>query len=467
MSTARPKYMDLGCIINPRSVAIIGASENPEKIGNIIMVNNINSGFDGKIYPVNINADGTILGYRAYRSVLDIKKSIDLAIVAVPAEIVPKVMDECGRAGVKGAIVVSGGFAEVGNVALQEKLVDVALKYTMPVIGPNCLGVIDPRSRIDTLFLPSFKIDKPTIGGVSFASQSGAVGSSILDMIDSEGFGLSRFISYGNAAVVDEVDILNFLMKDKETKVVIYYIEGVKRGREFIEVAKKATRLKPIVIIKGGMTDEGAKAAHSHTASLSGSNQAYDAVFRQFGFIMARDLKDLLNFGKIFETQPRTNGNRVAVITNGGGTGVLVTDALYYSGLKLAELSQKSVENLRKIMPPIVNVRLPLDMAGDADAKRFDGALENVCNDENVDAVIVVALFQTPGADSQVVSTIIKHGTKGEKPIIVISMGGSYSKAHKAMIESGGVPVYESPEDAARSLAALINYSRYLNDKKA
>lgn len=463
--TSRPRYMNLEHIVNPKSVAIIGASENPEKVGHVILSNNIGSGFDGKIYPVNINATGSIMGLRAYKSVLDIKAPIDLAVIAVPAEIVPSVLEECGRARAKGVIVVSGGFAEIGNTQLQEQLTSIALKYSMPVIGPNCLGIIDPRSRVDTLFLPSFKIDKPSVGGVSFAAQSGAVGSSILDMMDSEGFGLARFFSYGNAAVVDEVDILNYLMNDKETKVIIFYIEGVKRGREFIEIAKKATKVKPVVIIKGGMTEAGAKAAHSHTAALSGSSQAYDAVFRQFGFVKAIDLKDLLNFGKIFDSQPASTGDRVAVITNGGGTGVLVTDALYNNGLRMAELSLKTCTALRKIMPKIVNIRLPLDMAGDADAKRFDGALELICADENVDAIVTVALFQTPGADSQVVSTLIKHGANGKKPIVVICMGGSYTKAHKAMIESGGVPVYDSPDDAAKSLAALVNYSRYLDGK--
>ena len=466
MKNERATYMSLDRMVNPRSVAVIGASENPEKIGHIILSNNISFGFGGKIYPVNINAGDSMMGLKAYRSVLDIKAPIDLAVIAVPAEVVVQVLDECGRAGVASAIVVSGGFAEVGNVELQDRLTKTALKYSMPVMGPNCLGVIDPRSRVDTLFLPSFKLDKPSIGGVSFVSQSGAVGSTVLDMIDSEGFGLARFFSYGNAAVIDEVDILNYLMRDKETRVVIFYIEGVKRGREFIEVAKKISRVKPVVIIKGGMTEAGAKAAHSHTAALSGSSEAYKTVFRQFGLVEAKDIKDLLNFGKIFETQPHIVGDRIAVITNGGGTGVLVTDAICNNGLRLAELSEKTKKGLRKIMPSIVNIALPLDMAGDADAKRYDEALQAVCSDENVDAVIAVALFQNPGADSRVVSTLVKHGTLGEKPLVVISMGGSYTKAHKTMIESGGVPVYESPDDAAASLAALIRYSRYVHDQK-
>lgn len=463
MGNKHAGYADIARIMNPRSVAIIGASENPDKVGHVIMQNYVNGGYPGRLYPVNIKG-GSIMGLRAYKSVVDIKAPIDLAVIAIPAPAVPKVLDECGRAHVKGAIVVSGGFSEIGEEALQKELVDIAKKHAMPVIGPNCLGVMDPRSRVDTLFLPTFKIDKPKIGGVSFASQSGAVGSSVLDMINSEGFGLARFISYGNAAVVDEVDILNYLMKDRDTKVIVFYIEGVKRGREFIEIARKATKIKPVVIIKGGITPAGATAAHSHTASLAGSYEAYDAVFRQFGFVRAKDLKDLLNFAKIFETQPQSTGSNIAIITNGGGTGVLATDALYENGLSLAKMSKETQAKLKRRMPETVNVRFPLDLVGDADDKRFSDALDAVEKDPNVDALMVIALFQTPGADSSVAAKLIEYGTRMSKPLVVISMGGSYTRAHRVMMESAGVPVYESPGEAASALAALIGYSRYKED---
>ncbi len=455
------KYANLNPMLQPKSVAIIGASANPDKVGHVIMQNYLNVGYSGRLYPVNIKAEGKILGYKAYKSVLDIKDRIDLAVIAVPAQIVPAVLEECGKAKVRSAVVVSGGFAEVGETALQDKLEEVARKYDLPVLGPNCLGVMDLKSRIDTLFLPTFKIDKPQIGGVSFVSQSGAVGSTVLDLISHEGFGLAKFISYGNAVVVDEVDILNYLADDPDTKVIIFYLEGVKRGREFINVARKVTLKKPIVIIKGGTTEEGSKAVHSHTASLAGSFEAYRAVFRQFGFTEADDLDDLLYFGKIFDTQPLTTGKRVAIITNGGGAGVLATDALYNNGLKLAEMSKASESALKKVMPSIVNVRMPLDLAGDADDKRFGAAIETIANDPNVDAIMVLALFQTPGADSRVAAQLIKYGTSGKKPLVVVSPGGNYTEAHKNMMESSGVPVYGSPSSAAKSLAALISYSIY------
>lgn len=465
---SRPRYYNLEHIINPKSIAVIGASDNPDKIGHIIFGNNITSGFAGKLYPININANGTIMGYPAYRSVLELKGKVDLAVIAVPAEVVPAVVEECGRAGVKGIIIVSGGFEEVGRKDLQDRVAKSAMKYSMPIIGPNCLGITDSYSKVDTLFLPADKIDKPVAGGVSFASQSGAVGSTVLDMIDSEGFGLARFISYGNAAVVDEVDILNYLANDEKTKVIVYYIEGVKRGREFIEVAKRTTMRKPIVVSKGGMTDAGAVAAHSHTAALAGSHQAYEAVFRQFGLSMAGDIQDLLNFSKIFDTQPLPKGRKVAIITNGGGTGVLATDALYQNGLEMAEMSNATIEALKKAMPPIVNVRLPLDMAGDADKNRFEAALSALEADPKVDAIMAISLFQTPGADPSVAAKLIYYGTKMRKPMVVVCMGGTYTRIQRQTIEKGGVPVYESPGEAARALAALADYAEYrrLHGKK-
>jgi acetate---CoA ligase (ADP-forming) len=457
----RPTYFDLEPIMNPKSIAVIGASENPDKIGHVILANNVASGFPGDIYPININASGPIMGYTAYKSVLDVKARIDLAVIAVPAEVVPKVVEECGKAGVRGIIVVSGGFAEIGRTDLQDKITKTGMKYRIPIIGPNCLGVTDSYSKVDTLFLPAAKIDKPIVGGVSFASQSGAVGSSVLDMIDSEGFGLARFISYGNAAVVDEVDILNYLSNDEKTKVIVFYIEGVKRGREFIEAAKKATMKKPIVVSKGGMTDAGAKAAHSHTAALAGSHQAYEAVFRQFGFVIADDIQELLNLSKIFETQPLPKGRRIAILTNGGGTGVLATDAIYEHGLEMATMAKATEKALRKVMPPIVNVRLPLDMAGDADKARFEAALSAFESDPNIDAIMAIALFQTPGADENVAAKLVEYGTRMKKPMAVVSMGGSYTRKQRQIIEKGGVPVYESPGEAAKALAALADYAEY------
>jgi len=452
-------------MMNPKSVAVIGASRDPNKVGHIILQNYIDNGFSGELYPVNKNiAPGEkIIGLTAYRSVLEIKKSIDLAVIAVPAPVVPSVLEECGKAKVKTAVVISSGFAEVGNVELQDKIVEIAKKYNIAMLGPNCLGIMDPLSKVDTLFLPTYKLSRPRIGGVSFVTQSGAVGSTILDLIAKEGFGLSKFISYGNAAYVDEVDLLEYLLHDKQTEVIVMYIEGIKRGKELIEIAKKVTKVKPVIVIKAGVTDEGAKAAHSHTASLAGNNEAYDALFKQFGFIKANDLSELLNFAKIFSSENLPKGDRVAIVTNGGGTGVLATDAVYLNGLRLAEFSEETKRELRKVMPEIVNIRNPLDLAGDADEKRYSDALSIISRDPNIDMFIVIALFQTPGADSSVAEKLIYFKKNIEKPMIVVTTGSDFTQTHKIMMESSGLPVYDSPMAAASALAELYKYWKYKN----
>ena len=461
METIR-KPLDIKMMFKPKHIAIIGASRDPEKVGHIILQNYINGGYDGKLYPINKNADSEIMGLKSYTSVLAVKAPIDLAVIAIPAPFVPEAVEECGKAGIKTAIVVSGGFSEIGNVELQDKMVSIANKYGMALLGPNCLGVMDPRSRVDTLFLPSYKLSRSQVGGVSFAAQSGAVGSTVLDLISQEGFGLSKFISYGNAAQVDEVDILHYLMDDPETKVIVMYIEGIKRGKAFIEIAKQITKKKPVVVLKAGRTAAGSAAAKSHTASLAGSYEAYEAVFRQFGFVIAEDISDLIRFSKIFSTEPMPKGNRVGIITNGGGTGVLTADAISASGnFILSEYSKDTSVLLRKVMPVLVNIRNPLDLAGDADRKRYGDAIVNLAKDPNVDMLVVIVLFQTPGADSTVAAEIISVKQSIDKPLVVISMGSSYSEMHKIMMESAGVPVFDSPAAAAAALEGLFAYGEY------
>ncbi len=453
-------YSSFKFMMEPRSVAVVGASDNPKKVGHIILQNFIDMGYAGKIYPVNINSTGRIAGLKSYKSLRDIGESVDFVVIAVPAEVVPSVLDDCGAAKSKSVVVVSGGFAEVGSVELQRQLADKAKKYGFALLGPNCLGVMNMRNHVNTMFLPLYKFDSPKLGGVSFASQSGAVGSTVLDMVSNEGFGIAKFISYGNAVDLDEVDILDYLAHDPDTRVIIFYLEGVKRGREFLEAAKRTTKVKPVVVIKGGMSPAGASAVRSHTASLAGSYQAYEAAFRQSGIVQADSLDDLLDYAKIFETEPLSKGPSVAVITNGGGAGVLATDSIYDNRLVMPELEKETAATLRKAMPPIVNIRLPLDMAGDADDKRFEAALNAIGGDPNVDMIITIALFQTPGADSAVAASIINYKAGITKPLVVVSSGGSYTQAHRRMMESSNVPVYSSPEQAARALAALYKYSK-------
>lgn len=453
--------INLTPMLKPKSVAIIGASKNPEKVGHIILENYIEAGYSGKLYPINLNAD-EVLGLQAYKSVLDIKKKLDLVVIAIPAPLVPEALEECGKAGVRSVVVISGGFAEVGNTKLQDQIVEIAKRYGIAMLGPNCLGVMDTRSRIDTLFLPTYKISRPQVGSVSFVSQSGAVGSTILDVIASEGFGLSKFISYGNAAYVDEVDILNYLMKDDETKVIVMYIEGIKRGKEFIEVARKIAKVKPVIILKAGRTNAGVAAARSHTAALAGNYEVQEAIFKQFGFTVAKDIDELVYYAKIFVTEPAPKGNRISVITNGGGTGVLTADAVASSDvLVMGQLGEETKQELKKTMPVLVNIANPLDLAGDADSKRYGDALSAISKDPNMDMLVVVTLFQTPGADSKVAAQLVAQKEAMEKPMLVISTGSEYTRMHKIMLESGGVPVFDSPSAATKALEALFRYAKF------
>lgn len=456
------RKINLEPMMKPNSVAIIGASRDSDKVGHVILQNYIASGYSGKLYPVNRNADN-ILGLKCYPNVAAIKEPIDLAVIAIPAEFVPDELVECGKAKVKTVVIISGGFAEIGRQDLQDQIPKISDRYGMSTLGPNCLGVLDPRTRSDTLFLPTYKMGRPQIGDVSFISQSGAVGSAILDMISTEGFGLSKFLSYGNAAHVDETDILDYLMNDDETKVIVMYLEGAKRAKELVEVSRKITKKKPVVVLKVGRTQAGQQAAHSHTASLAGTYQTYDALFRQFGYTIADDLSDLLYYAKIFASEPLPKGNRVAVITNGGGIGVITTDEIASSSnLKLAEFSKETQKQLKKTMPSLVNIRNPLDMAGDADAKRYDDALSAVMNDPNIDMIIVDTLFQTPGADSSVAAKLVHYKERSDKPMIAVSMGGEYTREHRLAMESSGLPVYDSPAAAVKALSALLSYKKYL-----
>jgi len=455
--------MSLDSIFYPKSVAIIGVSPEPNKIGHVILKNFLDAGFPGKVYPVHPTAE-FVLGIKCYKSVLDIPGKVDSAIFAIPGKFVPDVLEECGKKGIKGAVVISAGFSEAGNFDLEKQLIDTAKKYGISVIGPNCLGVVNPLAKVDSVFLPTYKMGRPKVGGIAFATQSGAIGTMILDLVAHEGFGISKFISYGNASVIDETDLLEYLGKDKKTRMIVLYIEGVKRGKAFFALTKKLAKKKPIVVIKAGVTEKGAAAAKSHTGSLAGSYAAYKAVFKQNRMIEAKSIEDIFDFAKIFETQPACTGDRVLIVTNGGGMGVLTADAVIESGLKLAELSEESKAAIKAKMPPLVFPNNPLDLLGDCDATRYEEALKIIANDPGIDAIIVATLFQTASLDSRVVESILKIAGSTKKPVINISVGGEYTEIQRRALEGSGVPSYISPTSAVHALAKLIEHSRYCKE---
>lgn len=459
MAGKKRGYWDFRPIFEPKSIAVIGASRNPSKIGHAITKNFLDSGFDGPVYPVNPTAE-PILGLKTYPKVADIKNKVDCVIVSVPAQYVEGVLKECGEKGVKGAVVITGGFGEVGNIKGEQAITKIVQDYGITMIGPNCLGVLNPAHRVDSIFIPVYKMGRPPVGGVSFISQSGAIGCCILDLAAKSSNGVSKFVSYGNASSVDETDLLEYLGNDDKTDIIVSYIEGVKRGREFLETAKEVTKKKPVVMIKAGMSKQGAEATMSHTGALAGSAEAYKAVFKQAKIVEATTLKELFYYTKIF-SQPLPKGRNVGIVTNGGGYGVLCADAIEQFGLKLAPFTNETRELLNKNMPSYANVRNPLDIIGDADATRYRMAIDALMNDPTVDVLAVVILWQTVGIDSSVVNVVVKAADQGIKPVIVISTGGDFTQVHSRIFDSYGIPAYDSPTSAMKSIAHAANYAEY------
>jgi len=458
------KVKNLKRVFEPKSVAIIGASATPNKIGNVLLRNFIDARFDGKLFAINPKY-AEISGVRCYASVSDVREKIDLAIVATPAETVPGIVEECANRGVGGVIILSGGFEEIGRVDLADRIAKAAEKADMPVVGPNCLGVYNPYTKVDSVFLPSYKLERPKAGGIAFITQSGAVGSTVMDLAAYYGLGISKFISYGNGTVLDESDYLEYLMGDKETEVIILYIEGARDGRKMLEAMKKVNKVKPIVALKAGKGMGGQAAARSHTGNIAGSYMAYQAAFKQAKVTEAGGIDEIFDFVRVFN-QPKPKGKRVGVITNGGGLGVLVTDYIEESGLVMAKFSEQTMNELKKILPPYGTVANPLDLVADAGVEEYEKAIDAFMKDPGIDALVVIVLLQTPPIDERVIHVLSKAVDEKKKPIVTVSVGGSYTEAYMKILEGKGVPSYSSPQAAVKALDKLITYSKYLEQLK-
>lgn len=458
--------MNLEFFFKPRSVAVIGASREPRKFGHVIFKNFVESEFKGKTFPVNPKAD-KILGFKAYNSISEIQSELDLAVIAVPAPIVPSVIDECVSKGVKGAIIISGGFKEVGERGekLEEEIRKKIDGSGMRVIGPNCIGIYDPTDHVDTLFLPRYRLRRPRGGPIAFISQSGAFGSAILDWAASQDIGISKFISIGNKIDVDEVDLLNYLSDDPLTKCIVIYVESISRGREFLEASSKVTKSKPLIVLKGGVTQEGARAAMSHTGSLAGSAKIYEGAFKQAGVIQARTVDELFDYARALAYQPIPKGQKdIAIITNGGGFGVISSDQASKLGLKLAHFSPETTTKLKEKLPDYAIPNNPLDLVGDADVERYRQALDLVSSDPNVGIILVIVLLQTSFIESDVVDAITESQVTYGKPTIVCTIGGDFTQILVKMLEENRIPSYTTPERAVNAINALLQYSKALED---
>ncbi|MBU1662542.1 MAG: CoA-binding protein, partial [Chloroflexi bacterium] len=412
----------LNAFFEPASVAVIGASTNPSKLGYAVLENLVEGGYAqrGVVYPINPKAN-QILGHKAYPSVLDVPGPIDLAVIVIPYPYVPDALRICGQKGIPAAIIISAGFREAGMEGLEREmeLVSISREYGIRLIGPNCLGVIDTFTPLNA----SFAAGTPPQGPMAFMSQSGALGTAILDWAQAGRLGLSKFVSLGNKADVSEIDLLQAWADDPHTRVIMIYSEGLPNGEEFIRVAREVARKKPVVAIKSGVTQSGSRAVSSHTGSLAGSEQAYEAAFRQAGVLRAGSMEKLFDMSLALGYQPPLQGDRIAIVTNAGGPGILATDALERAGMSLARFELETIRALEQYLPDAASAANPVDVLGDAHADRYQFALETVAADPNVDGLLVVL---TPQAMTQIRETAEAAGKlsqQTDKPVLACFMG--------------------------------------------
>ena len=456
----------LKCFFEPKTVAVIGASSTIGKIGNVIFQNfAMGHHFKGKAYPVNPRLD-EILGIKCSASVKDIPDEIDLAVIAIPAKFVPQVMQECGEKGVKCVIVISAGFSEIGGegTLLEQEIIQITKKFHMRLIGPNCIGVFDANTNVDTIFLPIVRMSRPNLGPIAIVSQSGAFMSSLLDWTAAEGLGLSKAISIGNKADVDESDLLEYLAEDPFTKVITGYLESIKRGSKFIQITKRITKQKPIILMKAGRTRGGSSAAASHTGALAVSDKVIDAIFKQVGLIRVENSEQMLDLANALAFQPSTKegGDRILVVTNGGGAGVMAVDKLEKLGLNVPVLSEDLQNQLIQHYPPYCVVHNPVDLSGDTDAERYRIALELGLQSNEVDAALVILLFQTPSLEIEAVE-VVQNAQRFKKPIVVACVGGELAAVFSRKLEKFDIPVYPIPERAAFAMWGLVQYGKWLH----
>lgn len=454
--------MSLTEFFTPNSVAVIGASTDPRKLGYSVLENLIEGGYaaQGEIYPINLTAT-EILGVPAFPTVQDVPGPIDLAVIVIPYPYVPDALRTCGEKGIPAVIVISAGFREAGREGLERELelIEIARQDGIRLIGPNCLGVIDTYTPLNA----SFSAGTPPKGPMAFMSQSGALGTAVLDISLAGRLGLSKFVSLGNKADVDEIDLLNAWSDDPHTQVIMIYSEGMANGQEFIKTARQVTAIKPVVAIKSGVTQSGSRAVSSHTGSLAGSEQAYHAAFHQAGVLRAQSMQSLFDIALALGYQPLLQGDRIAIITNAGGPGILATDALERSGLSMARFENETISSLGQFLPDAASAANPVDVLGDARADRYQFALEIVVADPNVDGLLVVL---TPQAMTEIDATaeaVGRFSKSIDKPIITSFMGEAQVESGIDLLGTFGVPNYPFPERAALAFKAMSDYQKVLN----
>lgn len=456
----------LKALLYPKGIAVVGASRTPGKIGYTILKNLVDYGYKGGIYPVNPHAN-EILGLKAYPRVTAIPDEVDVAVIAVPAQSVPEAVEDCGKKGVKVAVVISSGFSEVGNVELEERVVKIAREYGVRILGPNIFGYAYTPSNVNATFGP-LEIAK---GNIAFITQSGALGIALMGWTIMHEIGLSALFSIGNMSDIDVIELSELLAEDEHTKVITIYLEGLKpgMGREFIDRMSKVTCKKPVITIKAGRTQRGMKAVASHTGSLAGSDALYEAAFKQAGVIRAYTVEEMFDIARAFALQPLPRGENTVIITNGGGAGVLATDAAELNNVKLLEPSQQLLEAFKQTMPWFGSPRNPVDLTGQAVVDNYIKALKVAVESPEVDNIVVL-YCRTAILDPIELATAIAEFYKETRPgktIVASFIGGEDVYQALRILNRHGIPAYPSPERAVLALSKMMWYARYLARQKA
>jgi len=443
----------------PASVAVIGASRDENKLGHAVLKNLLECGYEGQIYPINPKAE-EILGQRAYPSVLAVAGDIDLTVIVVPDRFVAAVLEECGQKGVKGVIVITAGFREMGGEGIKKEneLLEIIRRYNMRMLGPNCLGVIDTICPLNATFARGM----PRRGDIAMMSQSGALLIAILDWALGEEVGFSRFVSLGNKADIDETDLLQLWDEDPYSKVIVAYLEGITDGAKFMEIAQQVTTDTPIIAIKAGTSDAGARAVSSHTGTLAGSERAYDAAFKQAGVTRADSVEELFDYAHAFAQAPPLKGDSIAVVSNAGGAAIMATDALDRAQLRLASFERETIELLQTRLPPGSSALNPVDVRGDADEERYRFALDTVLRDENVDGVIAILIPQAVTKVAETANVIADVVQGHDKPVLPCFMGQHTTQVGIEILRDRKIPNYHYPERAVNAMRAMVGRWRWL-----
>jgi len=470
---------NLDAIFSPQSLAVVGASKTPGKVGHDIFVNILKGGYCGTLYPVNPKAR-SVSSVKAYTTIGEIPDSVDLAMVILPPRPALTAIKDAIDKGVKGVVIVSAGFREVGGEGLEieNTIVELCREAGVRMVGPNCLGVINPLANVR--LNASFSARMPKPGNISFISQSGALCTAVLDFAADRDFGFSKFISIGNKADIDELDLLRYFHKDEDTEVIMLYLEELRRGPEFIEAVKEITsgdfRPTPVLVIKSGRTAAGAMAAASHTGALAGTEGVYDAIFQQSGIIRVDSIDELFDFATAFAYKNESTlgkfrrkvpgGRRVAIVTNAGGPGIVATDMTVSSGLELAKFQEETIEVLASHLPKTANLENPVDVIGDALMDRYENALAAVIRDEGVDGALVILTPQSMTDVRGTAEAIVRIARRSPKPILCCFMGIIDVSSGVRYLQENGVPVFKFPENAAKTFGALYQYSQWLNRQR-